>query len=82
MDKLVRFSAYIFNILLLIVFLSLLPEQNLNDPQEFLLMIILAAAPLFSLAALWYGPDIEERRLRKRLAKAELRTKLKKLGEE
>ncbi|MGE4351554.1 MAG: hypothetical protein AB7E52_05120 [Bdellovibrionales bacterium] len=83
MGTLIRRSAYIANLLLLaLALLFISPEMYLSDWKDLATAILILASPILSIAALWNFPDGEERKLRRRLAKAELRHKLKQLGEE
>ena len=80
MDKFIRTSAFIINGLVLLCLLMMLPELNPNETFEYLTVAAMFVAPVINLVALWNGPDLEERRLRRQLAKAEMRQRLKELG--
>ena len=80
MDKFIRTTAFIINGLVLLCLLLMLPQLRPNETFEYLTVAALFIAPVINLAALWQGPDLEERRLRRQLAKAEMRQRLKELG--
>ena len=82
MDRLIFIVALIANTLqitaLLYMGYSNVAQDNL--PQVFL-MILLVFAPVLSMIVIFQGPDMEERRLSKKLRKAQMRKDLKALGE-
>jgi hypothetical protein len=79
MDKFLRVLAYLGNCAALLAMI-ILWANNRPYGTEVLIFILLLALPVLNLAVLWQGPDLEERRLRRKLAKAELRERLKQLG--
>jgi hypothetical protein len=81
MDKSLRIAAMAANALLLLAMVFLWHEAHVNEPHEYLLMMLLFACPALSLLALRSGPDAEERRLLRQVHKAELRKRLKELEE-
>jgi len=81
MDKVIRILALIANGLGILGIL-LLWQENRPHGSEILIFLGLFLPPVLSLLALRSGVDAETRRLQRRLLKAELRHKLKALGEE
>lgn len=80
-DKIMRTAAYIVNGLAFAGVLGIGLERSLYG-EEFLLWLLQLSAPCFAVIALWSGPGREERLLRRRVALAELRARLRELGEE
>jgi hypothetical protein len=80
MDKFLRISAYLANVLMILAVL-IIWQDNRPHGAEVLLMALLFFPPILSLLAIWQGPDREERRLRRAVNKAELKKRLKELGE-
>lgn len=80
MPNALRHLAKAANILFFIGILVLMQE---NRPYgiEYLYFFLLLAFPVLNLFLLCTGPDREERELRRKVNKAELRNRLKELGE-
>lgn len=81
MDKIIRTAALISNSLFVISFLFIWQEVRPYRLEEYLLLLVVFASPVLALLALRSGPDTEERRLQRAVRKAELRHRLKELGE-
>lgn len=80
MDKALRILAFVANALMIIA-VFVIWQENRPRGVEVLLISLLFFPPILSLLALWNGPDMEERRLRRQLNKAELKQRLKELGQ-
>ena len=80
MDKALRVLAFLANGLMVLGILFLWANERPRG-GEALLFALLFLVPILSLLALWCGPDAEERRLRRQLNKAELKQRLKELGQ-
>lgn len=76
MDRFLRYAAYLAALAQLLAIGFLLTQAYGRDVGFFLLF---ALPPLLTIAALYCGPDIEERRLTRKLAKARLRKALQDL---
>lgn len=81
MDKIIRTAALISNSLFVISFLFIWQEVRPYRLEEYLLLLVIFISPVLALLALRSGPDTEERRLQRAVRKAELRHRLKELGE-
>lgn len=81
MDKIIRTAALISNSLFVISFLFIWQEVRPYRLEEYLLLLVVFISPVLALLALRSGPDTEERRLQRAVRKAELRHRLKELGE-
>ena len=81
MDEIIRTAALISNSLFVISFLFIWQEARANELYEYLLLLAVFISPVLALLALRSGPDTEERRLQRAVRKAELRHRLKELGE-
>jgi hypothetical protein len=79
MEKFLRGLAYLGNLGVLVM-MAVLFAENRPYGIEVLWFFLLFALPLLNLWLLWNGPDCEERKLRRAVAKAELRQRLKELG--
>lgn len=78
MEKFLRGLAVIGNLALLVVVFGLWTDRR-PDGAENLLFLLLALTPVLNLWVMWSAPDREERALRRAVAKAELRKRLKEL---
>lgn len=73
MDKLIRYAAYLVNLILLGVAVVVM----LNGyGRDIMYAALLMAPPVISFLALITGPDLEELRLRRQVNKARLRQEL------
>lgn len=79
-EKGLRAAAYAANGVVFVVVFMMGIERSLYE-EEFLLWLLQLAAPGLAFVALWNGPGREEKILRRRVALAELRARLKELGE-
>jgi hypothetical protein len=76
MDKIIRISAYLFNAGLFLVGLLYLID---GYGTESLLGIFMMIASAINLRAIYFSPDIEERRLIRSVNKARLKKELEEL---
>ncbi len=76
-QKIIYWAALLSNVCLLFFGASLFFESY--GPERWL-VALLFLPPVLSLVALWRGPDLEERKLRKRVKKAQLRQELNSLA--
>jgi 4-amino-4-deoxy-L-arabinose transferase-like glycosyltransferase len=76
MSRFIYYLACLANVILLGFALFLF---GTSFGEERFLALLIALVPILSLAALWAGPDIEERRLQKQLNKARMRAELAEL---
>lgn len=81
MQNLPRTLALIGNAVFFFVIFGLFADNAPNNPFEWLCYALLFAFPLLNLYSLCSLPDREERLLRRQVNKAELRKRLKELGE-
>lgn len=81
MPNALRYLAIAANALFLLGVLALYADQRPYHGIEWLLYFLAFAYPVINLFALYTGPDREERVLRRQVNKAELRKRLKELGE-
>lgn len=79
MDRALRYAAYVANILLVLTVLFLLSQAYRGS--EFVGLLLMAVPPLLSLFGFGMGPDLEERRLVRKVNKARLHRTLVELGE-
>jgi len=79
-EKILKVLA-IFGNLVAIVGIFLLWANEHPQGVEILILTGALAVPLLNLWLFWQGPDLEERRLRRQVNKAELRERLKQLGQ-
>ncbi len=77
MDRIIRYTAYFTNILL--VFGALFLVTQAYTVTEILIALFLFVPPILSIIALYTGPDLEERKLLRQLHKTRLRIELKNL---
>ena len=77
MDRIIRYAAYAACAAQIIA-LGFILRHAYND-REFLVTLLLAVPPVLSLAALWTGPDREERRLKRQVIKLRLQAELQDL---
>ncbi len=77
MDRVLRYAAYLANVILLLV-VGFILSQAYSGP-DFFLALLLAVPPAMSIAALYSGADLEERKMIRRVNKARLRKELEKL---
>ena len=77
MARFIRILAYLGNIALLVTAVCFV--VMFHRPEQKLLSLVLLLPPLMSLIVMYAGPDLEERRLRKQVNKAELRHRLAEL---
>ncbi len=80
MDKFLRILAYLGNLAAVLCLIMLWAQERPYGAQQ-LVFIAVVALPVLNLVVLWQGPDLEERRLRRQVSKAELRERLKQLGQ-
>jgi hypothetical protein len=76
MDKFIHISAYVANIILILITFILISETYGSDTYLAMLLLI---PPCLSLWALYNGPDHHERRLQKELNKARMEKELSEL---
>lgn len=76
MDKIIYFAALIMNIIQICLAVYLVLE---GYGTEALLASFLIVPPVLSMLAIHFSPDFEERRLTRRLRKAQLRQQLAEL---
>ncbi len=81
MQNLPRTLALLGNLVFFLVILGLFADHTPNSPIEWLCYALLFAYPALNLYCLFTLPDREERLLRRQVNKAELRKRLKELGE-
>lgn len=81
MPNALRYLAIAANVLFLLGVLVLYADQRPYRGIEYLIYFLAFAYPVINLFALCTGPDREERLLRRQVSKAELRKRLKDLGE-
>jgi hypothetical protein len=77
MDRIIRYAAYAACVLqagAVIVILS-----HAYSPRDFFLALLLTVLPALAAVALYAGPDLEERYLRRRVEKLRLQIELKEL---
>ena len=77
MDRIILYTAYTANILLLIAVFIMAGEAYGKDVY---LIMLIGVPPLISLFALRRGPDAVERRLEKTVRKTRLKNELKEMG--
>jgi hypothetical protein len=77
-QKIVLYAALLSNVLLIIVTIFIF--SNTYGGEKFLALLF-AIPPILSLMVIIQGPDSEERKLQKRLRKANLRKELKSLSD-
>lgn len=77
MDRAIRIIAYLCNAGLVILAVLMFAQSHRGQELFFAVCAIIPA--LFNLLALGLGPDIEERRLRRKLNKARMRDELSRL---
>ena len=77
-QKIVFYAAMLSNVLLIICTIFIF--SNTYGGEKFLALLF-AIPPILSLMVIVRGPDAEERKLQKRLRKANLRKELKSLSE-
>ena len=77
MDRVLRYAAYAACAAQIIAF-GILLHHSYND-REVLAALLLAVPPLLAIAALWTGPDREERQLRRQVTKLRLQAELQEL---
>lgn len=77
MDRAIRITAYLSNIVLL--GLSGLILANSYNSRDIAFGCIAILPALINVLALYLGPDLEERRLSRRLNKARMKEELRKL---
>ncbi len=77
MCRVLRIAAYIANVIMLLVVGYFVTESY---GVERFICLLMALPPLLSIAALWQGPDLEERRLGRELNKARMKKELEELG--
>ena len=76
MDRTIRYAAYLVNLLLLAgVFFIFITAYG----RDAYFALLLAIPPILSIIALYHGPDIEERRLTRKLNKARMNQELESL---
>lgn len=73
-----RYAAYAASVIQLIVVVVVVSQAY--SPRDMMVAGLLAVPALLAIAALYTGPDREERRLRTQVAKARLRKELQELG--
>ncbi len=77
MDRFLRYAAYAANVLLVVSALVLMLKSY--SSRDMLLSGLVMVPGILSIIALWEGPDREERRLRRAVAKARLARELREL---
>lgn len=77
MDRFLRYAAYIASAAQFVFVLALVPSTYGWDVFA---LLMLAIPPILTAAALYAGPDIEERRLLRHVTKARLRQELSELS--
>jgi len=77
MDRVIRVAAYVFNFGLFVLAALILAKSHRSQELFFAACAILPA--LLNIAALYLGPDLEERRLSRRLNKARMKAEIDKL---
>lgn len=77
MDKVLRGLALLGNGVFLVVVIWLWGRASFLDTETMLALVPTTALPLLNLWVIWRGPDAEERKLRRDVAKAELRKRLR-----
>ena len=77
MDRILRYAAVAACIVQIITVGIILSHTYRG--RDFFLALLLVVPPALSIAALWTGPDREERRLRRQVEKLRLRVELKEL---
>lgn len=77
MGRFIYFAAILANIALFIAALYL--ALSAYDNREVLFALLLALPPFLAIAAIYSGPDLEERRLRRQLTKYQLKQELKQI---
>jgi hypothetical protein len=77
MDKIIRYAAYVACVLQLIAVGIIV--ANAYSSRDGLLGCVVAVPPLLFIGALLMSPDIEERRLRRQVAKLRLRAEMQEL---
>ena len=80
MCRVLYYVAIVANILAVIGLLFLFGQ--VHGRQESLIIVLAMLPPVLALVTIYKLPDFEARKLARRLEKAELRKKLKDLGEE
>ncbi len=79
MDRFIYFAAILASIAQIGLAVYLFAESR-GGSDSFLALLLLLP-PAISLIALHFSPDFEERRLTRKLRKAQLRRELKEMGE-
>jgi len=77
MDRIIRYAAYVVCALQLVAVGIII--ANAYSSRDALLGCLVAVPPLLFIAALLMSPDLEERRLRRAVAKLRLRAELQEL---
>ncbi len=77
MDRIIRYAAYAACAAQIIAVGIII--ANSYSSRDMLLACLVAVPPLLFIAALLLSPDIEERRLRRQVAKLRLRAELQEL---
>lgn len=77
MDRVIRIAAYVCNLGLFILCVLILANSHRSQELFFGFSAILPA--LLNLLALYLGPDLEERRLARKLNKARMKAEIEKL---
>ena len=77
MDRILRYAAYTANVLL--VFGAIILMLKSYSSRDMLLSALVMVPGILSVIALWEGPDREERKLRRQVAKARLARELRDL---
>jgi hypothetical protein len=73
MDRVIRYAAYVANLFMLVGVVFLFINAYGQDAY---FSLLLAVSPVLSIIALYIGPDLEERRLTRKLSKARLKREL------
>lgn len=81
MPNALRYLAIAANVVFLLGIIVLFLDDRPYRALEFFYYFLAFAYPVINLFALCTGPDREERLLRRQVNKAELRKRLKELGE-
>lgn len=77
MDKVLRGLALLGNGVFLVVVIWLWGRTSFFEVETLLSLVLMTLLPLLNLWVVWCGPDREERQLRRDVAKAELRKRLR-----
>lgn len=77
MAKIIHYTAILFNILMILAAIFFI-TQSLGM-GEVLVALAMLLPPITSIAALYWGPDLEERRLQRMLNKIRIKKELQEI---